>query len=73
MMTLLKDLMWDLEQKEYYSAFTYARARVPGINILFKKLGFKFCGSVNQSCRIGEGLEDMNMWIRELPNPDEKS
>ncbi len=70
MMHLLLDLMWDLEQKEYYSAFTYARARVPGINILFKKLGFEYCGCVHQSCRIGDGLEDMNMWIRKLPTRD---
>jgi len=68
MMNLLTDLMWDLEQKEYYSAFTYSRARIPGINILFKKLGFEYCGCVHQSCRIGDGLEDMNMWIRPLPN-----
>ncbi len=68
MRILLSDLMWDLEQKDYCSAFTYSRARVPGINILFKKLGFKFCGCIHQSCRIGEGLEDMNMWIRELPS-----
>ncbi len=67
MMTLLSDLMWDLEQKRYYSAFTYARARVPGINVLFKKLGFDYCGCVHQSCRIGDGLEDMNIWIRPLP------
>lgn len=67
MMALLTDLMWDLEQRDYHSAFTYARARVPGINILFKRLGFKYCGCIHQSCRIGEGLEDMNMWIRDLP------
>ncbi len=67
MIRLLADLMWDLEQRKYCSAFTYSRARVPGINVLFKKLGFKFCGCVHQSCRIGEGLEDMNMWIRRLP------
>lgn len=68
MVNILRDLMWDLEQKEYYSAFTYARARVPGINIVFKKLGFEYCGCVHRSCRIGDGLEDMNMWIRPLPH-----
>lgn len=71
MQALLSHLMWDLKQKEYCSAFTYARARVPGINILFKKLGFQFCGSIHKSCRIGEGLEDMNMWIRPLPSHSE--
>ncbi len=70
MWTLLTDLMWDLEQKKYCSAFTYSRARIPAINVLFKKLGFQFCGCVHQSCRIGEGLEDMNMWIRALPLKD---
>lgn len=73
MMILLSDLMWDLEQRDYYTAFTYSRARVPGINILFKKLGFKFCGCVHKSCRIGDGLEDMNMWIRDLPDPEKKA
>ena len=67
MLALLTDLISDLEGIQYKSAFTYARARVPGINVLFKKLGFEFCGSIHQSCRIGEGLEDMNMWIRDLP------
>ncbi len=70
MMKLLSDLMWDLEQKNYHSAFTFARARVPGINILFKKLGFEYCGCVHRSCRIGDGLEDMNIWIRPLPQAE---
>ena len=68
MRILLTDLMWDLQQRDYYTAFSFARARIPGINILFKKLGFEFCGSIHQSCRIGDGLEDMNIWFRKLPN-----
>ncbi len=67
MKILLADLMWDLEQKGYCSAHTFSRARIPGINVLFKKLGFEHCGSIHQSCRIGDGLEDMNIWIRQLP------
>ena len=67
MQVLLSDLMWDLEQRDYFSVHTFSRARIPGINILFKKLGFDFCGCVHRSCRIGDGLEDMNIWIRALP------
>ena len=68
MFSILLDLMQDLKEMGYKSAFTYSRSRVPGINVLFKKLGFQYCGQVHQSCRIGEGLEDMNMWIRQLPD-----
>jgi beta-lysine N6-acetyltransferase len=66
MKVLLIDLMDDLRRMSYPTAFTMARARIPGINILFKQLGFKFCGQLSRSCRIGEGLEDINLWSRRL-------
>jgi hypothetical protein len=43
-----------------------ARARIPGINLAFQRLGFALRGCMPQSCRIGEGLEDMHVWSRAL-------
>jgi putative beta-lysine N-acetyltransferase len=66
MQSILRDLMRDLRERDYPTAFTLARAGVPGVNIAFQRLGFEFRGRMPQSCRIGEGLEDMNIWSRWL-------
>ena len=66
MRRLLADLMEDLRDMDYPTAFTLARARIPGINIAFARLGFELRGRMDQSCRIGDGLEDMNVWSRAL-------
>ena len=66
MKRLLLDLMDDLRGMGYPTAFTLARARIPGINLAFQRLGFELRGQMAQSCRIGEGLEDMNIWSRSL-------
>ncbi len=66
MRTLLMDLMDDLRNLEYPTAFTLARAAIPGVNVAFQRCGFKLRGRMAQSCRIGRGLEDMNVWSRRL-------
>ncbi len=66
MQAVLADLMDDLRALGYPTAFTLARARVPGVNLAFKRLGFVHRGVMTRSCRIGDGLEDMNVWSRAL-------
>ena len=66
MQALLTDLMDDLVQLGYPTAFTLARARIPGMNLAFQRLGFELQGTMAQSCRIGEGIEDINVWSRSL-------
>lgn len=66
MRALLSDLVKDLEAMDYPTAFTLARAVEPGINIAFQRLGFQLQGRMTRSCRIGSGLEDMNVWSRRL-------
>jgi hypothetical protein len=51
---------------EYRTAFTLARANVAGVNLAFERLSFTHAGIMTQSCRIGSGLEDMNIWTRTL-------
>lgn len=67
MKSILQDLMDDLAERGYPTAFSLARARVPGMNLAFQRLGFELRGTMIRSCRIGTGLEDMNVWSRRLP------
>jgi beta-lysine N6-acetyltransferase len=66
MQAILGDLMDDLRELDYPTAFTLARARIPGVNLAFQRLGFELRGRMTRSCRIGRGLEDMNVWSRSL-------
>lgn len=66
MQSILNDLMDDLRDLDYPTAFTLARARIPGVNLAFERLGFELRGTMHQSCRIGDGIEDMNVWSRHL-------
>lgn len=66
MRAILHDLMLDLQAMGYPTAYTLARAVNPGVNIAFGRLGFLWRGRMRQSCRIGGGLEDMNVWSRFL-------
>ena len=66
MQAILADLVVDLKELGYPTAFTLARAQVPGVNLAFQRLGFELRGRMAQSCRIGTGLEDMNVWSRRL-------
>ena len=38
----------------------------PEVCDALRRLGFELCGTMAQSCRIGEGIEDMNVWSRAL-------
>jgi len=66
MQAILSDLMDDLRGMGYPTAFTLARARIPGVNLAFQRLSFEYRGRMTRSCRIGDGIEDMNVWSRWL-------
>lgn len=66
MKSLLSDLMDDLRELDYPTAFTLARARNPGVNLAFARLGFEYRGTMPSSCRISTGIEDMNILSRHL-------
>ncbi|MFT6396139.1 MAG: putative beta-lysine N-acetyltransferase [Bradymonadia bacterium] len=64
MQFILSDLIRDVRELGYPTVFTLARARIAGVNLAFQRLGFQHRGCMNQSCRIGVGIEDMNIWSR---------
>ena len=66
MKALIAGLMDDLREIGYPTAFTLSRAVIPGVNLAFQHVGFRWRGRMVRSCRIGSGLEDMNVWSRRL-------
>ncbi|MCA0972423.1 putative beta-lysine N-acetyltransferase [Halobacillus litoralis] len=46
--------------------FTYTRAISMGMNIVAAQHGFSFGGCLVQNSMIGTGIEDMNMWYKQL-------
>lgn len=65
MQFILSGLVDDVRELGYPTVFTLARARIPGVNLAFQRLGFELRGRMAQSCRIGDGIEDMNIWSRD--------
>ncbi len=66
MQAILKALVGDLRVLGYRTAYTFARATEAGVNLSFQRLECTFQGCIYQSCRIGSGLEDMNVWAMQL-------
>lgn len=56
----------DLRTSGYLTAFSLARARSFGMNIVLSKRGYKYSGRHINNCRIMNGFEDMNIWVRRL-------
>jgi putative beta-lysine N-acetyltransferase len=48
------------------TAFTIARARSFGVNILFSRAGYAFAGTLVNNTAISGGLESMNVWYKPL-------
>lgn len=63
---LFQCVLDDLRARGCGTAFAFARAVAPEVNLAFRQLGFRFGGRCPRSCRIGTGLEDMNTWSRTL-------
>ena len=66
MQAILEALMDDLRAMGYPTAFTLARAGMPGMNRAFEHIGFTWRGLMARSCRIGDGIEDISVWSRLL-------
>jgi putative beta-lysine N-acetyltransferase len=69
MQDILQTVQTELLNRNIFCHYTLARAGQPGINKVFFKLGFDYCGILKQNCRIGTGLEDMSVWVKNYPKP----
>lgn len=63
---LIKELEQDLIAKGFYTAYSLSRASNHGINFVFYKLYYKYCGILNNNCHICGSLDGMNIWDKKL-------
>ncbi len=54
----------DMRQKNINTFYSISRAMSPGINIIFKKLGYTYTGTLINNCHICGQFEDMNLWVK---------
>ena len=52
------------EVYEIRDLYTLARADEVGMNCVFSKLGYDFCGRLVNNCRMPNGWESMNVWCK---------
>ncbi len=63
---LLRRLELELSARGYICAYTMARARSYGMNVVFCRMGYTFMGRLVNNCDIFGAYEDMNIWVRRL-------
>jgi hypothetical protein len=58
----------DLKASGFRTSFSLARARSFGMNLVLSKRGYDYSGRHINNCRIMNGFEDMNIWVKRLQN-----
>ncbi|WP_036698242.1 putative beta-lysine N-acetyltransferase [Paenibacillus taiwanensis] len=66
MRVLLQQLEQDLLRRDITCAYSLARALSPGMNAVFKQLGYEYGGRMTKNCNIYNKFEDMNVWTKSL-------
>lgn len=64
MYRLIYSLEQDLNKAGFKNLYSIARAKSPGINIVLRKLGYKYSGRLVNNCNICGQYEDMNLWTK---------
>ena len=65
MQKLISALEDILRGRQIFCLYTIARARSYGMSAVFHKLGYAYRGRLANNCIISEGLEDMNVWVKD--------
>ncbi|AZV58535.1 putative beta-lysine N-acetyltransferase [Clostridium sp. AWRP] len=63
---LLKKMEEKMRRKNFYAAFTIARALSYGMNVTFSKLNYNYGGTLINNTNISGELESMNIWYKIL-------
>lgn len=63
---LLLRLEGDLRKRGIATGYTMARASSKSMNAVFFRLGYMYGGRMINSCDIGGGYENMNIWSKDL-------
>ena len=63
---LLQALEKDARENGIITAYTIARLKSTGMNIVFRRGGYTFTGTLVNNTRISRGIESMNVWYKSL-------
>ncbi|MEQ9365427.1 MAG: putative beta-lysine N-acetyltransferase [Leptospirales bacterium] len=66
MFHLLTRVEADLRERGIATGYTMARAASGGMNAVFYRMGYEYGGRLVNSCDIGGGYENMNIWYKDL-------
>jgi putative beta-lysine N-acetyltransferase len=64
MQHLVERIVDDLSDMDIMTSYTLARAASFGMNIVFMRAGFEYCGRLINNCDIYGQYEDMNIWVK---------
>lgn len=62
----IEALEFKLTGMKIANSFSLARARSFGMNAVLARLGYKYRGRLINNCHMNGGLEDMNLWVKQL-------
>lgn len=63
---LLKEMEKEMEAQNYQTLFTIARSESIGMNATFARQDYEFGGTLVNNTLIGEDIESMNVWYKNL-------
>ncbi|MEA2082388.1 MAG: putative beta-lysine N-acetyltransferase [Elusimicrobiota bacterium] len=63
---LLAQMEIEMKRKGIITAYTIARAMSPGMNITFRKAGYKYGGRLKNNTNISGKIESMNVWFKKF-------
>lgn len=65
---LLKKLEAELEDQGVFCLYSLARSLSFGMNAALHQLGYQYRGRLTNNCYIYDKLENMNAWVKSLPD-----
>lgn len=65
---LLNKMEDEMNKRKMKIAYTISRALSFGINLIFDKMGYKYCGTLLKNTNISGSFESMNVWYKFLQN-----
>ncbi|MCX9084830.1 MAG: putative beta-lysine N-acetyltransferase [Candidatus Methanoperedens sp.] len=63
---LLNNMEKEMRKRKIKTAYTISRAVSYGINIIFVKMGYEYCGTLVNNTNISGNFESMNVWYKLL-------
>ncbi len=64
MLAILRDLEQELHRRDVGCLFSLARASSYGMNLVLRRLGYRYRGRMINNCHICGDWEDMNVWVK---------